>query len=80
MADPFDVFELFGRDLVRWIGAATNLAEARAAIEKSERSATDTYLILDRSTGQKVTFKMTKEGLVRSGLQPGAGQGRAAVA
>ena len=80
MADPFDVFELFGQDSVRWIGAATNLAEARAAIENSERSATDTYLILDRSTGQKVTFKMTEEGLVNIGSQPEAGQGRAAVA
>jgi hypothetical protein len=80
MADPFDVFELFGQDSVRWIGAATNLAEARAAIERSERSSTDTYLILDRSTGQKVTFKMTKEGLVKGGSQADWGQGRAAVA
>jgi hypothetical protein len=80
MADPFDVFELFGQDSVRWIGAATGLAEARAAIEKSERNATDLYLILDRSTGQKVIFKATKEGLVTSGLEPDAGQGRAAVA
>jgi len=64
MADPFDVFEMLEQDAVCWIGAATSLEEARATISTSERRSTDTYLILDRTTGQKAVFKFTANGLV----------------
>ena len=80
MADPFDVFEMLELDAVRWIGAATTLEDARAAIGKSDRGSTDTYLILDRTTGQKIVFKLTANGLVAMGQEQAVGrrQGTAA--
>lgn len=80
MADPFDVFEMLEQGAVRWIGAATSLGEARAAIGRSDRGSTDTYLILDRTTGQKAVFKLTKEGLVANESHPDAGSCRTAAA
>lgn len=80
MADPFDVFEMLEQDAVRWIGAATSLDAARAAIGKSDRGTTDTYLILDRTTGQKVVFKLTANGLVALGKEQSHGRSQGAAA
>ena len=80
MADPFDVFEMIEQDGVRWIGAATSLEEARAAIRRSDRGSTDTYLILDRTTGQKAVFKLTANGLVAIGKEQSCGRNQGAAA
>jgi hypothetical protein len=61
MADLFDIFELYARDSVRWIGTASSLAAAETEIGRTA-DWNGPYLILNQKTGQKIVFNRNEEG------------------
>jgi hypothetical protein len=71
MADPFDIFEVFAQDSVRWIGTAASLTDAEAAIQRATSDSTGAYLILNQRTGRKVVFNRDSEGLMAAGFASG---------
>jgi hypothetical protein len=54
---------VFAEGTVRWIGTASGLESAAAAIQAAVRGWTGPYLILNQRTGRKVIFNRVEEGL-----------------
>jgi hypothetical protein len=62
MSHPFDIFQKETGDNVLWQGAAQTLEEAKRRVRELATNTSHEYIILCRSTGDKLVVKPEEAG------------------